>query len=193
MTALPSPHIVIAALWSGWAVSWLAAALWASRAEKRAALGAEIAYRIPLILGAVLFFIPAHGYQGPLRLWYVNLIEAWICAGLIATGFIFCWWARIYLGRLWSGSVTKKADHRIVDTGPYALVRHPIYTGLLLAVFATMAAKGTVYGVAGAAIITVGIWMKARLEEKFLRQELGAEAYDAYAKRVPMLIPFIGT
>jgi protein-S-isoprenylcysteine O-methyltransferase Ste14 len=193
MTALPSPHIVIAALWSGWAVSWLAAAVWASQAEKRAALGAEIAYRIPLILGGILFFVPAHGYQGLLRLWHVNLIEAWICTALIAVGFIFCWWARIYLGRLWSGSVTKKTDHRIVDTGPYALVRHPIYTGLLLAVFATMAAKGTVYGVAGAAIITVGIWMKARLEEKFLRRELGAAAYDAYARRAPMLIPFIGT
>jgi protein-S-isoprenylcysteine O-methyltransferase Ste14 len=191
MTALPSPHTVIAALWLSWVVSWLAAAVWASRAEKRAALGEEIAYRIPVILGGILFFVPAHGYQGPLRLWHVNLIEAWICAGLIAVGFIICWWARIYLGRLWSGSVTKKKDHRIVVTGPYALVRHPIYTGILLAVLATMAAKGTLYEVAGAAIITVGIWMKARLEEKFLRKELGVEAYDAYTRRVPMFVPFL--
>nr|WP_280178209.1 MULTISPECIES: isoprenylcysteine carboxylmethyltransferase family protein [Mesorhizobium] len=104
-------------------------------------------------------------------------------------GLIFSWWARIHLGRLWSASVTAKADHRIVDTGPYGLVRHPIYTGLLLALLATMAAKGTVWGIAGVALLTIGIVMKAKLEERFLRGELGP-AYDDYARRVPMLVPF---
>ena len=106
-------------------------------------------------------------------------------------GFAFCWWARIHLGLLWSGRVTKKADHHIVETGPYALVRHPIYTGLLLAIGATMVAKGTLYGVAGAAAIMLSIAMKARLEERFLRNELGSAAYDGYARRVPMLVPFL--
>ena len=69
------------------------------------------------------------------------------------------------------------------------MVRHPIYTGLLLAVFATMAAKGTVWGIAGAALLTIGAVVKARLEEQFLRGELGS-AYDDYAMRVPMLVPF---
>src|SRR6185503_5263841 len=68
-------------------------------------------------------------------------------------------------------------------------VRHPIYTGILLAVYATAALKGTVLGLAGAAVITTGLWMKARLEEGFLREELGPD-YDAYRKRVPMLLPF---
>ena len=53
-----------------------------------------------------------------------------------------------------------------------------------------MAAKGTVFGIAGAAIIALGLWMKARLEESWLRQELGADTYDAYRRRVPMLVPF---
>ncbi|TIX38846.1 MAG: isoprenylcysteine carboxylmethyltransferase family protein, partial [Mesorhizobium sp.] len=88
----------------------------------------------------------------------------------------------------WSGTVTAKAEHRVIDTGPYRLVRHPIYTGLLLAILATMAAKGTVWGVAGAILLTAGIVMKARLEERFLRGELGS-AYDDYARRVPMLVP----
>jgi protein-S-isoprenylcysteine O-methyltransferase Ste14 len=191
MEELLTPGIAIAVLWIAWVVSWFAAAPWASRAEKRATVMAEIAYRIPVIAGAVLFSIPAHRYQGPLRLWHIGWNGAWICVGLATLGFIICWWARIYLGKLWSSSITKKADHRIVETGPYALVRHPIYTGLLLAIFATMALKGTVLGVGGALFITLGIWMKAKLEEKFLRQQLGAEAYDAYAKRVPMLIPFV--
>lgn len=80
--------------------------------------------------------------------------------------------------------------HRTVDTGPYGIVRHPIYTGILIAAFATAAAKGTVMGIAGALVMTLGLWMKARLEEAWLRSELGADAYDAYRQRVPMLLPF---
>ncbi|MGH9807466.1 MAG: methyltransferase family protein [Terriglobia bacterium] len=177
-------------LWGLWVLSWLAAMFWSNRTEKRAGLGAEAGYRAVLILGGILLFIPAHGYQRSLRLWHVGWNGAWICVALVALGFIFCWWARIHLGRLWSGTVTRKADHHIVDTGPYALVRHPIYTGLLLSVFATTAAKGTVPGVAGAIVIAIGLWMKARLEERWLSQELGAEAYAAYRVRVPMLVPF---
>jgi protein-S-isoprenylcysteine O-methyltransferase Ste14 len=73
---------------------------------------------------------------------------------------------------------------------PYGIVRHPIYTGILLAILATMAAKGTIPAVAGALVIILGLWMKARLEEGFLREQLGADAYDAYRRRVPMLVPF---
>ncbi|HEX4157187.1 MAG TPA: isoprenylcysteine carboxylmethyltransferase family protein [Rhizomicrobium sp.] len=182
--------VIIAALWIGFIVCWIALAAWSSKAEKRAGLGSELPYRIVLILGAIVFFIPAHGYRGPLRLWLVTRAEAWICVALVALGFAFSAWARVYLGQLWSGSITKKPDHRIVDTGPYGIVRHPIYTGILLAVFATAAAKGTVLGLIGAFLITIGIWMKARLEERWLRQELGAEAYDAYCRKVSMLIPF---
>ena len=163
---------------------------WSSKAEKRASLGTELRYRVFLILGGLVFLIPAHGYHGPLRLWMVTRAEAWICVGLIALGFAFSWWARIYLGALWSGQITTKAGHRVVDRGPYAIVRHPIYTGILLAIFATAAAKGTVPGLGAAATITLGLWMKARLEEKWIRQELGADAYDAYRRRVPMLLPF---
>jgi protein-S-isoprenylcysteine O-methyltransferase Ste14 len=181
--------LVIAGLWLAFVVCWIVLAAWSSRAEKRAGLRSELPYRIVLILGAIIFFIPAHGYHGPLRLWYVTRPEAWICVGLIALGFAFSAWARVWLGSLWSGSVTKRSDHRIVDTGPYRIVRHPIYTGILLAVFATAAAKGTVLGLIGALLITIGIWMKARLEERWLRDELGADAYDSYRRRVPMLIP----
>ena len=65
------------------------------------------------------------------RLWDVGHDGAVVLALLTIPGFLFAWWARLHLGRLWSGTVTRKADHRIVDTGPYAIVRHPIYTGLL--------------------------------------------------------------
>jgi protein-S-isoprenylcysteine O-methyltransferase Ste14 len=185
-----NPGKAIAALWGAWAISWLVAALWSRQARKRLALGPEFAYRVPIIVGGVFLFIRTHGYEGPLRLWHPSWMAAWLCAALVALGFAFTWWARIYLGNLWSASVQLKEGHRIVDTGPYAIVRHPIYTGLLLSVFATAGAKGTVYAIVGALLVTLGFWMKARAEETWLRQELGAEAYDDYRRRVPMLLPF---
>ena len=183
-----TPVRAVIILWIGFALSWAAAAPWSGVVEKRIGLGREAAYRIVLLAGGLIFLVPAHGYAGPLRLWYLPFSAVWSAVGLIAIGFAFSWWARIGLGALWSGQVTKKADHRVVDTGPYAIVRHPIYTGILFAVYATAALKGTVLGLAGAAVITIGLWMKARLEEGFLREELGTD-YDAYRKRVPMLLP----
>src|SRR5262249_34671190 len=96
----------------------------------------------------------------------------------------------IHLGRLWSSNVGRKADHRIIDTGPYAIVRHPIYTGLIIASCATASLRGTAGAWIGVALLTIGWYVKARLEERFLREQLGVERYDAYARRVPMLIPF---
>jgi protein-S-isoprenylcysteine O-methyltransferase Ste14 len=185
------PRLAVIAIWIGWLLSWMAAAGWQKRTVKRVAAGAEIRYRLVLIIGGLLLAIPARRYEGPLRLYRVTWTEAWICVALIALGIAFSWWARIHLGPLWSGSVTRKEDHRVVDSGPYGIVRHPIYTGLLLAVLATAAIKGTILGFAGAFVIIIGLWMKARVEEQWLREELGAEPYDAYRRRVPMLVPFL--
>ncbi len=182
---------MIAILWIAFTASWIIAAFWQAQSEKRAALKEEAAYQIVLLIGTVMLLIPAHGYRGWMRIWFPSLTLVWICIGLMVVGFAFCWWARIYLGPLWSSQVTKKPDHHVVDTGPYGLVRHPIYTGILLAVLATAVVKGTVLGIAGTALVTLAFWMKARLEERFLRAELGAGAYDDYSRRVPMLIPFL--
>ena len=184
-----TPVLAVIVLWAGFALSWIAAMPWSSPVEKRVGISREITYRIVLIAGGLIFLIPAHGYEGPLRLWYLPYRTVWPTVGLIAAGIAFSWWARIWLGALWSGQVTKKADHRVIDTGPYRVVRHPIYTGILIAIYATAALKGTVLALAGALLITIGLWMKARLEERFLREELGP-GYDAYRKRVPMLMPF---
>jgi protein-S-isoprenylcysteine O-methyltransferase Ste14 len=187
---MPVGHAIIA-LWVLFVLSWAVAAFWADRTESTAGFSTELPYRSMLLVGAILFLIPAHAYNGWLRIWYPGIPLAWICVVLIAIGFLFAWWARIHLGRLWSGYIAKKSGHRIVDTGPYALVRHPIYTGLLLAVIATTIAKGSVPGIAGAILIVIGIYTKARTEERFLRAELGPGCYDAYSVRVPMLVPFM--
>jgi protein-S-isoprenylcysteine O-methyltransferase Ste14 len=104
---------------------------------------------------------------------------------------LLTWWARLHLGRLWSSAISRKQDDRIVDTGPYAFVRHPIYTGLITALLATATAEATVTALLGAALIVFGLWLKARSEEFFLTAELGPEAYGSYCRRVPMLVPFL--
>ncbi len=183
------PGLAIIALWVSWALSWLLAAAWSGETQKQESLAAQLAYRGLLVLGAFVLGIPAHRYSGSLRVWQVDRAEAWLCVGVIAVGIAFAWWARIGMGRLWSGRITRKADHVVLDSGAFAIVRHPIYFGILLAVYATAVAKGTLWGLAGALLVTVGIVMKARREERWLTVELGA-AYGAYRSRVPMLFPF---
>lgn len=183
-----TPAFAITTAWVAWGVSWLAAAVWSRRTAARAG-AAELPSRLVTLIGGVLLFAPTRGWAlGPE--WEVSAALAWAMFGLIVLGIAFAWWARLHLGTLWSGTVTRKADHRIVDTGPYAFVRHPIYTGILGAAIATGVARGEAGALAGAFILCAGIWMKARLEERFLSEELGSE-YAAYRAHVPMLVPFL--
>jgi protein-S-isoprenylcysteine O-methyltransferase Ste14 len=188
---MPAAEIVVRTLWLGWWISWLAAAAWSDRAVKRPPRRTQIVYRVLAAAGAVLLLGLARrelSVEG--ILWSTPAAIAWALVAMTAIGLLFTWWARIHLGRLWSSSVGRKAEHRVVDTGPYGLVRHPIYSGITLASIATAALRGTVAAWLGAAVMTFGWIVKARMEEQFLRDELGANAYDAYARRVPMLIPF---
>lgn len=178
-------------IWAVWALSWWLAALWSSRAESRASMTQQVPYRLLNIAGFILLFaVRTRSYHGPLRLWLLPTGLGWAMAVLCVVGFAFAWWARIHLGHLWSAFVTRKADHHIIDTGPYRIVRHPIYSGIILAAFALAIEKGTVIALAGALLASLGFWVKARLEEGFLREQLGARAYDSYRRRVPMLMPF---
>jgi protein-S-isoprenylcysteine O-methyltransferase Ste14 len=181
--------LAIVVIWVVWVASWIAAAFWADRAAARPSAGDEVRYRIATIAGAALLFIGDRPFSNA-KLWTFGPVIAWSLVALAALALAFTWWARLYLGRLWSSSVTKKADHRVVDTGPYAIVRHPIYTGVLAAIYATAVLKGEAIGIFGGLLMTLGFWLKARLEERFLREQLGAESYDAYRRKVPMLVPF---
>ncbi len=195
-----SPEWAISWAWLAWILSWFAAASWAYAPMRRAGAASEIPYFVLTFVGFALLF-STHGDDGrqmsnfarggyeAVKFWSVGLAGGWVLFGVVVAGFAFCWWARLALGRLWSGRITLKPGHRVVDTGPYGLVRHPIYTGIILAALGTALQKGTALSLAGVAVVTFGFWIKARMEERFLRTELGAEAYDAYARRVPMLVP----
>jgi protein-S-isoprenylcysteine O-methyltransferase Ste14 len=124
-------------------------------------------------------------------LWPIGNGGIYVLAVVTLAGTLFTWWARIHLGRFWSNAITRKEGHRVIDTGPYGLVRHPIYTGLIAGMLATGIAVATASALLGALLITFGLWQKARMEEGFLTTELGADAYGPYCRRVPMLIPFL--
>jgi protein-S-isoprenylcysteine O-methyltransferase Ste14 len=184
------PSVVFAVIWITWLISWIAAAFWSAPAEKRVTNEKIWVSRAALVAGAILLSHVLRRSLAETRLWHVGYDGGYALAALAALGILFAWWARIHLGRLWSSAVTRKAEHSLIDTGPYAFVRHPIYTGLIAAILATAVAQGTAAGLLGAALIAFGLWLKARVEERFLSEELGAGTYDAYRRRVPMLIPF---
>jgi protein-S-isoprenylcysteine O-methyltransferase Ste14 len=189
-----TPEHTIYVLWCAWLLSWMVAALWSNRTEKRAGIGTELVFRVLIFGGAILLFaFPlSHEYYAQVQLWRLGDALSWILAAMTVTSFLFAWWARIHLGRLWSDwGLTKKAGHHVVDTGPYRLVRHPIYLGLTIAAFATAIEKGTSFALPGAAVIALAFYIKARREERFLRAELGENAYEAYARKTAMLVPFV--
>jgi protein-S-isoprenylcysteine O-methyltransferase Ste14 len=181
------PELTLALVWLAWWVSWGLASRWTSKTLKKPE--GQGTYYVLIVAGMVLLF--GFWRNGVTAYWHPATSVKWALVGLAAAGFLFCWWARLALGRLWSASITRKEDHRVIDTGPYALVRHPIYTGVITAGFASAVMCGTLIAAAGFFVFVSAWYLKARMEEKFLRAELGAEAYDAYAARVPMLIPFL--
>lgn len=112
----------------------------------------------------------------------------WIGAALVLVGLLFCVWARLTLGRNWSGTVALKQDHELITGGPYLLVRHPIYTGLLLAFLGTDLAIAQTRAVVAFLLILIALILKWRLEERWMHEQFG-QAYADYAQRTPAIVP----
>jgi protein-S-isoprenylcysteine O-methyltransferase Ste14 len=191
-------------LWGVFIVSWWIAALWTAKATVKAAGWTRLMYNAGFIIGFGLLYTPARvaglsiegGFSGVLppswrtALWTTPGWAGWLLVGLEAAGFVFAWWARVHLGALWSGMLTLREGHRVVDTGPYRLVRHPIYTGFIASAWALALIIGAPSTLLGALVLTVVMTVKSGTEERLLRRELGEASYDDYAARTPMLIPF---
>ena len=184
------PNEVFEVIWAAWFVSWIVASFWTARTEKRARTWETWIYRGMICAGVILIAPWTAKVLGERPIWEVGHYGANALAGVIAAGLLLTWWARIHLGRLWSSAITRKEEHRLVDTGPYGFVRHPIYTGLITALLATGATEATLGGTTGRGD-QFSLWLKARAEESFLAAELGFDAYESYRRRVPMLIPFL--
>jgi protein-S-isoprenylcysteine O-methyltransferase Ste14 len=175
-------------LWAAWLLSWLLAAFWTSKTAKRQSPGSRLAQSLPIWIGAILLAHPISwsllaSFLFPWRPWI-----GWTGLTLTAVGFGFAWWARLHIGPLWSSGVTLKDRHALIRSGPYAITRHPIYSGLLLSLVATALARDDLAAILGAALIMGGLVLKLRQEEQFLESEFGP-AYQAYRREVPALLP----
>jgi protein-S-isoprenylcysteine O-methyltransferase Ste14 len=178
------------AMWLAWVGYWWLAARGAKPSERRESMTSRLLHVVPLLLAFWLLW--THRAPGALlnaRLYAWAPWQFWAAAVVTALGLSFTVWARVHLGRNWSGIVTLKEGHELVTTGPYAWARHPIYTGLLVAIVGSAAARGDWRGVLAVALAWAALWRKLRLEERWML-ELFGDRYRAYALRVPALIPF---
>jgi protein-S-isoprenylcysteine O-methyltransferase Ste14 len=185
------PAATLEIIWIVWLISWVAASFWTGKTHRRVGALESWTYRAAMIAGGILLGPWTAQLLGERPLWRVSQDGMLALAAVMVAALAFSWWARIHLGRLWSSEITRKEGHRIIDDGPYALVRHPIYSGLIVALSATAVAEAVITALIGAALIIFGIWLKASTEEHFLMAEFDIGAYAEYRRRVPMLIPFL--
>jgi protein-S-isoprenylcysteine O-methyltransferase Ste14 len=186
----PRLEILFPALWAAWALYWWAASFDVKPTARRESMASRLSHIVPLALAvALLASRAAPPIPGLALRWLPQAVwPAWLGALLTATGLAFTVWARRVLGRNWSAVVTLKSDHQLVTTGPYRYARHPIYTGLLLAVAGSAMARGDVRALLAIALAGAAFWRKLRIEEAWLRERFGSD-YDAYAQRVAALVP----
>jgi len=178
---------ILSGLWSVWLLSWVLAAGWTSRTVAQQSAMSRFAQSLPIWLGAFLCFRSLEGRLGA-KIVHLPAWAGWMAVVSAFPGFALTWWARLHLGRNWSAAVTLKAEHALVRSGPYALTRHPIYSGLLIAVLSTAIVRETVAALIGFALILLGLVLKLRQEEGFLHGKFG-DAYDLYKQDVAALIP----
>jgi len=182
-------RILPAILWLGWLIYWLLAARRTATDQRMETLLTGASYRLPLVLGVLLMAIPRSPFPLlNLTLWTETPLVLGAGVALTAAGLALAVWARVHLGKYWSGRVTLKVNHRVIQTGPYACVRHPIYSGLILALLGTTITLGTVHACLGFVFMFVSFVRKLQIEETWLRSHFGAE-YERYRKRVKALFP----
>jgi protein-S-isoprenylcysteine O-methyltransferase Ste14 len=176
------PWYVFAAYW---AISWLRV----KRTKSAEPLTSRLATIVPLVLAFMLLFSDSLRV-GPLRRRFLP-VEVWIGRSGIAlttVGVAVAIWARYSIGQYWSARVTLKEGHRVIRSGPYAWVRHPIYTGMLLAAMGTALVIGEWRGVLAVVVIWAVHSRKALREEAMLTGELGEE-YASYRRSTGFLFP----
>jgi protein-S-isoprenylcysteine O-methyltransferase Ste14 len=181
----------ITAVWITIGIVWAIGAVVTKRTRRTEAARSRVVHTA---LATVAFFLlfSARARLGPLAWRFVPESQGAAYAGLALTiaGAAFAIWARLFLGGNWSSSVTVKEDHKLVRTGPYSLVRHPIYSGGLLAIAGTALAVGEARGLL-ALILAFRAWrLKSKVEEGFMIEQFGAE-YEEYERQVKALIPFV--
>lgn len=182
---------VVSGCWFVFVAVWVLAAISTKRTVFRESQAQRLRYWMLLVIACLLLI---YGRQMPyplnLRLIPPATPIAWTAAALCIAGLLLAVWARVILGRNWSGMVTLKEGHELVDRGPYRFVRHPIYTGILAMFLATALVQRHVAGFAAVLLMFASFWIKLGLEENLMLQQFPAR-YAAYQKRTKRIIPFV--
>lgn len=178
-------------VWTAFLLYWRILAVHTKQSVRIEPTLSRLLRSLAFILAIALFFVP----HLPVPTLCLTLLPQtrltfWLGAAVNALGLLFAVAARHHIGRNWSGTVTLKQDHELITTGPYAFVRHPIYTGILTGFLGSAIALGQVRGLLATLLILIALWAKLRLEEQWMRQQFG-HAYAAYAAHTAALIPFL--
>lgn len=143
-----------------------------------------------LLLGGYFLLFAQVPLQAPRHLHFLPVQQSLQIAGVVfaGVGALLVIWARACLGRYWSGVVALKQDHRLIQSGPYRLVRHPLYTGLILLAFGWCLCVTTWSSLLGALLFVTCFERRAHKEDALLAGEFGAE-FENYRQRTGRLVP----
>jgi protein-S-isoprenylcysteine O-methyltransferase Ste14 len=180
---------IIQFLWMIFVLYWLVSALQRKKTKQRESWGQRLLYVVPLVIALGYLFRPTSSYGWLSRRFVPDTAAIQIAAvSLTAAGVAISCWARYHLGTNWSGAVTLKEGHELIRTGPYRAIRHPIYTGILLALFGAALAIGEVRGLLGVAVAWLSFYIKASREESFLSKEFGP-GFIEHHRQTGMFLP----
>ena len=182
-------EIIIPTLWFAWVLYWIVAAADVKPTRWREPVGSRLLHLAPLVLAAMLLL--PHRVEPIMTARYLPEGPLFPALGaiMVAVGLGFATWARWHLGANWSGWVTLKEEHSLIQTGPYRYVRHPIYAGMLLAFVGSAAAIGEWRGVVAIALALLAFLRKLRIEEVRMRKTF--PEYESYCRTTAALIPFV--
>ncbi len=180
--------LMIAWIFTG--VFFLIGMLRANRISSREAGAARLLDALLLWGGYYLLMVPLVPWAA-LNRRFAPAALAPLAAGVAILGLILACFSRFFLGRYWSGTVALKQDHKLIQNGPYRFVRHPLYSGLILAVFGTACAFGVWHRLLGAGLLFACFLRRAFKEDRLMQSRFGAE-FDAWRRRTGQIVPGIG-
>lgn len=181
--------IVIAFLWLVFIAYWIISAGQSKQTKsyQKVIWGGTTARITTVILIALLWTVPLFSYRLYSPILTLEIVGISICI----VGLLFSVWARETLGENWSANPAEtKKDHKLITTGPYSIVRHPIYTGEIVALLGSLIAIGQVNILILFVVFTFGVFMRSRVEDGVMTRAFPSE-YPNYRRKVSSIIPWI--